>query len=573
MHLQTKQLTRKIAPTKQAKNPPSLQPHTSTQEVDRVHRKPRPSKHTKLLKSMEAVNPHPSGEYTTSGEEDEPRPTGGRKSTQTREEDKPRPTGGGYHSSHTTSGEEDEPRPTGGGYHSSHTTSEDEDQPHLTSGPMPTTPPTPRKEDEPQPTGTSHTTSLAPLPAWLQPHTRPKSLAAPHSASLPSRPMGPPGTTPTLPTTTLPGARSLLPHARRSIETRAPSTRKASDHQQDLTSASVAPHPAQNPAPHHEPQPHKLPPSIASTQHRIKTGQTSAHTSSDEQNNSLSNPNDKFNEDTTYSTTSDSNNSTFHTNVLNSAPPSTMLHQFPMETTTRATTAATDAAHILCWLWIMKEGHRKFERAIARNLCHPMEPLALFATVNKWSTIVKVVHGFSHIVMPNSGHSANGCIGYFLGDRIAAVSGQDWHLQDPLLCTTCDWALLLATYNGSPALESTITNSNTVFLSPRLNRNTHCVHRLFPIPHSWWPDLLGNQLTVLDALDYIRDITHDWSDATTKKTAQAACLWAHCTCTQDYNHPDSSGITIQSTIQDMDSDTLVWAREHLRSHLPPSMDQ
>ena len=586
-HRQTNQPTRKIAPTKQAKNP------ASTLEANLVRRKPRPSKRTKLLESMEAVNPPPSGEYTTSGEEDEPRPTGGRKSTQTREEDEPRPTGGGYHSSHTTSGEEDEPRPTGGGYHSSHTTSgeedeprptgggyhsshttsEDEDQPHLTSGPMPTTPPTPRKEDEPQPTGTSRTTSLAPLPAWLQPHTRPRSVTATHSASLRSRPKGPPGTTPTLPTTTLPGARSLPPLARRSTETRAPSTRKASDRRRDLTSANAAPRPARNPAPYHEPRPHKLPPPNASTQLRTRASQTATNSFADGQIDSLSDPYDELDEDDTYSSASDSNDSHFRINGPTNAPPGTLLYQFTIGASTRANTATTDAAHILRWLRIMKEGQGKFERAIARNLRHPTEPLALFATVNKRSTIVRVAHGFRRIVMPNSGHPANGHIGYFLGDRIAAISGQAWHLQDPSLCTIRDWASLLATYDGSPASESTITKSNAAFLSPKSNGNTHCVHRLFPIPHSWWPDFLGNQLTVIDALDYIRDATHDWSDTTTRKAAQAARLWARCACTQDYNHPESSGVTIRSTARDMDSDTLAWAREHLHSYLPPSMDQ
>ena len=108
--------------------------------------------------------------------------------------------------------------------------------------------------------------------------------------------------------------------------------------------------------------------------------------------------------------------------------------------------------------------------------------------------------------MQDEDHAANGRISFFLGDRIAAANEHGWHLQNPPLCTTCNWYTLLTNYTGSPAPEH-IRNSNDVFLPPTITGKRHTTPRLFPLPHTWWPAFLGNPLTVLDAFDYIKDIT------------------------------------------------------------------
>ena len=142
-----------------------------------------------------------------------------------------------------------------------------------------------------------------------------------------------------------------------------------------------------------------------------------------------------------------------------------------------------------------------------RNRHHPSDPIALFAIVCHRSTVIKAAHGFNTIIVQDEDHATNGRIGFFLGDRIAAANEHGWHLQNLPLCTTRDWYTLLTTYTGSPATEHTIRNSNNVFLPPTTTSKRHTTPRLFPLPHTWWPAFLGNPLTVLDAFNYIKDIT------------------------------------------------------------------
>ena len=139
--------------------------------------------------------------------------------------------------------------------------------------------------------------------------------------------------------------------------------------------------------------------------------------------------------------------------------------------------------------------------------------------VGRQSTIINAAHGFGTIIVLDENHTANRRVGFFLGDRIATPTQNGWHLQNPPLGTTCDWASLRSTYTGSPANECTISNSHEVFLPPMTNRTQHCIPSLFPIPHTWWPTFLGSPLTVLDGFNYIKTITHRWTSNNTKKAA------------------------------------------------------
>ena len=87
------------------------------------------------------------------------------------------------------------------------------------------------------------------------------------------------------------------------------------------------------------------------------------------------------------------------------------------------------------------------------------------------------------------------------------------------MCTTCNWETLLTNYTGSPATKGTISSSNDVFLPPTTTGNWHTIHRLFPPPHAWWPAFLGSPLTVLNAFDYITDITKKWTSSKARKAA------------------------------------------------------
>ena len=136
--------------------------------------------------------------------------------------------------------------------------------------------------------------------------------------------------------------------------------------------------------------------------------------------------------------------------------------------------------------------------------------------------IIKVAHGFNMIIILDEHHSANGWVRFFLGDCITAPTEHRWHLQNPPLCTTCNWDTLLTNYTGSPATKHTISNSNDMFLPLTMTGNWHSIPKLFPIPHAWWPAFLGSPLTVLGGFDYIKDITNQWTSTNTKKAAQAA---------------------------------------------------
>ena len=91
-----------------------------------------------------------------------------------------------------------------------------------------------------------------------------------------------------------------------------------------------------------------------------------------------------------------------------SQPPGTLLHRFLITGTNQSSAGEDEAAHILHWLQILREGPTKFERVTAWNHRHPSEPIALFAMVGRNSTIIKVMHGFGTKILLNENHPANG---------------------------------------------------------------------------------------------------------------------------------------------------------------------
>ena len=198
------------------------------------------------------------------------------------------------------------------------------------------------------------------------------------------------------------------------------------------------------------------------------------------------------------------------------------LHRFPINNNNQSSSGKAEAEYILHWLCILGDRPTKFERAIARNRHHLSDPIALFAIVCHRSTVIKAAHGFNTIIMQDEDHAANRRIGFFLGGRIAAANEHGGHLQNLPLCTTHDWNTLLTNYTSSPAPKHTICNSNDVFLPPTNPGKCHTTPWLFPLPHTWWPAFLDKPLTVLDAFNYIEDITQQWTSPKVKAAAQAA---------------------------------------------------
>ena len=536
---------------KQATIPPATKAPLISQDYEDED-STRPSggvKPTQSPTSRVTHTAHPTGGYesATSGEELSAQPTGGYKSAhlpKSGSDDTSRPSGGYKSTLLPTPGAALPAYPTGG-YESATSGEELTAQP---SGGYKST--TPGEKHTAHPTGefTSAQTRGRDNPTWLDHRERPHS--------------DPP----------LPAASMLQQPPRK----RAPAThRTAISSQQNLTSAGPARGPARAPAPNRHPriaakdtQPYTItqypvesdneaPPAVPNKKHSTHNA-----TSDEESDDNASH------QHSTCSYTSDSNDSDLRTHHQTSQPPGTLLHRFPITGTSRSSSGEEEAAHILQWLRILKEGPTKFERATARNRRHPSEPIAIFAMVGRQSTVITAAHGFGTIIVLDENHTANGRVGFFLGDRIAAPTQNGWHLQNPPLGTTRDWTSLLSTYTGSPATERTISKSQELFLPPTTDRTRHCIPSLFPIPHAWWPTFLGSPLTVLDGFNYINTVTQGWTSDNAKKAARAARLWARCACTQHEANQRTSGVTIPTKVRNMDPETLSWAHDQLGSYLP-----
>ena len=197
---------------------------------------------------------------------------------------------------------------------------------------------------------------------------------------------------------------------------RAPAThRTAISSQQNLTSASPAQGPARAPAPNCHPrtaakdtQPYTI------TQHPVESDNEVPPTITNRKHSTYKvNRDDESNDNDSYqhsecSYMSDSNGSDLHTHHQTSQPPGTLLHRFPITSTNSSSSGEEEAAHILQWLRILREGPTKFECATAQNRCHPSEPIALFAMVGRQSTIINAMHGFGTIIVLDENHTANG---------------------------------------------------------------------------------------------------------------------------------------------------------------------
>jgi hypothetical protein len=151
----------------------------------------------------------------------------------------------------------------------------------------------------------------------------------------------------------------------------------------------------------------------------------------------------------------------------------------------------------------MEGGPITFEREIARNLRHTEMAPALFAILPEWSETVKLAHGFSSMLLTNRKHWADGKVGFFLGDRITVPLATGQQLQDPRLVLARSFQMLLTSFSGVPASEQRITRCATTPVPASNKGSTITLHKLFPIPQSWWPFFLPGSKTPGDALEFV----------------------------------------------------------------------
>ena len=246
-----------------------------------------------------------------------------------------------------------------------------------------------------------------------------------------------------------------------------------------------------------------------------------------------------------------------------SHPEGSLLSCFPCP----ASTPNNDAEHILIWLEIMVSGPLPFEREIARNLWHTEMKPALFAILPKWSETVKLAHGFSTMLLNNHEHWVDGKVGLFLGDHIAVPLAIGHRRQDPRLVLTRSFQTLLASFSGIPASEQCIARNPTTPAPASTKGNTVTLHKLFPIPQSWWPFFLQGNRTPGNTLVFITHTTSNWTSDIGKEAAARARLWARSACTADTRNTDTSALAIRINVDEGDTKTIRWATQHLQSYL------
>jgi hypothetical protein len=245
-------------------------------------------------------------------------------------------------------------------------------------------------------------------------------------------------------------------------------------------------------------------------------------------------------------------------------PDGTLLHRFPCPTNN----SDDDAEHILLWLDIMEAGPTAFEREIARNLRSSDIAPALFAILPTWSETVKLAHGFANMLLTNGKHWADGRVGFFLGDRIAVPLSTGCRLQDPRLVLTRSFHTLLSSFSGLPASEQRIKRNTAPTVTASTSGTQVTIHKLFPVPQSWWPAFLHGTKTPRDALELIASITRRWTSDVGKEAASRAQLWARSACTADERDPELSAVAIRVNVDEGDTETVNWATQHLQGYLP-----
>ena len=129
-----------------------------------------------------------------------------------------------------------------------------------------------------------------------------------------------------------------------------------------------------------------------------------------------------------------------------------MLHHKAWEAATQnKLTEGNAAQHILHWIEIMNRGASAMARALdrERRCTHPR--LVAFAMVPKLHGRIHLAHGFEEIILDDESHDADGCLGFFLGDRLMIHVEDGPHQQDLPFWMASYFTMFGATYHGKTA--------------------------------------------------------------------------------------------------------------------------
>ena len=157
----------------------------------------------------------------------------------------------------------------------------------------------------------------------------------------------------------------------------------------------------------------------------------------------------------------------------------------------------------------MQVGPTSFKHKIAQNVHNTPTMPAAFAVLPMWSETVKIVHGFTNMLLTNGQqHWANGPhVEFFLGDHTAVLPSTSCQLQDPHLVIAHSFQTLLSTFTSHPASKQCIRNSSEPAVKAGTKGDQVTIHKLLQNPHSWWPAFLQEAKMPRDVLDFINSAT------------------------------------------------------------------
>ena len=89
------------------------------------------------------------------------------------------------------------------------------------------------------------------------------------------------------------------------------------------------------------------------------------------------------------------------------------------------------------------------------------------------------------------------------------------------------------------------------------------LHKIFPIPQSWWPTFLQGSKTPHNVFEFIATSTRHWTSNVGKEATSKARMWARSACMADVCDPDTSTLAIHVNVDEGDMETISWATQHL----------
>jgi hypothetical protein len=131
--------------------------------------------------------------------------------------------------------------------------------------------------------------------------------------------------------------------------------------------------------------------------------------------------------------------------------------------------------------------------------------------ITKYMDTIQLAHGFKEIVLDDDeGHTANGKIGFFLGDCVTVTVANAVNQQDPPFMLVSQFNQLVETFHSKTAMATKCANTEIGPLpgDPRVRPIT--ITKLFPISSLWWTFFLTHDRIPTETYQWIMKVTRQW---------------------------------------------------------------